>query len=282
MNKFGIHPSLELNEAYKKKYWQVQNPKNARILFLGLDANWELDIETNDTDILKEVLEYLNDGVTYWKQKGYHHPFLSKRYNKGDGYTYHSRFLKMGITSEYADEISFIELLNVPTYGMSSKSTKLFDSLLDIGHLRELDGIIFNKKPKIVFLPKSLYEKIKIIRKKLKLNSLFNFETELEQGINYNNKLMNIHRSGDVFVFVHTHFSNAISDKHITNVGSVAKSFLKNSNVMRPWLVKIGAEVADMHSKEIYAKDIMELLEIIKMKENVLSNKPIEIDYIGA
>lgn len=258
MPEFGIHPSYRLNEAYRKKYWQVQDPKYAKIIFLGLDANWDINIE-NNTDIFQEVLEYLYDGVTYWQQKGYHHPFLSPNYNKGDGFTYHARFLKTGISSEYAGNISFVELLNMPTYGMSSKSPKLFNSLIDIDYLRELDGIIFNQNPKIVFIPKSVYEKISKIKKVLKLPSLFAFESELIQGENYSNRLMNIHSSNNVSIFIHTHFSNAISDRHIImNIGYTAKTFLEHSDFERRWEVKSDGE-QNPKSKIIAAKDVFEI-----------------------
>lgn len=265
---FGVHPSKKLSAAYQKKYWQVQDPHNAQIIFLGLDANWDINIEAN-TDIFQEILEYLEDGVAYWKQKGYHHPFLSPNYGKRDGYTYHARFLKTGITSEYADDISFVELLSIPTYGMSSGSSRLFDSLLDENYLRELNGIIFNQKPKIVFMPKSVYEKINKVKSKLKIPSLFDFKTKLNSGENYSNKIMNIHSSDNAFIFVHTHFSNAISDNHLKNIGYVMRTFLGHSDIEYRWEVKPAGE----KGLNIIAKDVFEVKNILGE-----TGKPFELE----
>lgn len=263
---FGLHCSAKLNEAYRKKYWQGQNPIHSKVIFLGLDANWDRSIETNNTGIFEEILEYLEDGVSYWKRKGFHHPFLSPTYNRQDGFIYHSRFRKSGITSEYADEISFIELLNIPTYGMSSKSPALYNKMINVDYLKEINSIIFNATPKIVFMPKSVYEKIRSIKNKMKLDFLFDFEMEVEPGANRSNPLMCIHNSTGIFVFVHTHFSNAISDKHLNNIGLIAKSFLDNSAQKLWWQADYTITEENDTKKEtkyFLAKDVFGVKEIL-------------------
>jgi len=152
---FGIHTAQGLVESYQNKYWQCQDPKEAQIIFLGLDANWDENIETND--IYEEILRYLDDGVIYWKTNGYHHPFLLPDYKKGGGYRFHANFVKTHITSQYADNISFIELLSIPTHGRSTQVPDEFDKLIDVNYLRNLNDIIFDNRPKIVFLVMCLF-----------------------------------------------------------------------------------------------------------------------------
>lgn len=281
-NNFGVHPSARLNEAYNKKYWQGQNPNHAKVIFLGLDANWDINIETNDTGIFEEILEYLDDGVVYWQKNNYHHPFLSPGYNRGDGYAYHSRFLKTDIKSKYADKVSFVELLSMPTFGMSSKSARLFNDLIDVDHLRKLDDIIFNQTSKIVFMPKSVYEKVRSIKKKLRIDSIFNFDTDLERGINYGNKLMNIHNCRGVSIFVHTHFSNAISNLHLKNIGLVAKTFMDDSEEKHWWRINfIDQNKGETTTKYICARNVMEVNKIININADRIPNiKQLEYEHV--
>ena len=49
---------------------------------------------------------------------------LSGVYKKGSGYRYHYQFSKLRLNSEYADKVSFIELLDCPTYGKTSHTFK--------------------------------------------------------------------------------------------------------------------------------------------------------------
>jgi len=66
--EFGIHPiDGELQKAFSKRPFQIQEPKNAKIIFLSLDANWDKDIEIKQREYFKDTLDYLADGVKYWK-----------------------------------------------------------------------------------------------------------------------------------------------------------------------------------------------------------------------
>jgi hypothetical protein len=55
---------------------------NAKILFVGRDANWAYDVETQE--VFNYISEYLTDGVRFWNNYKIHHPFLLPNY-KGDG-----------------------------------------------------------------------------------------------------------------------------------------------------------------------------------------------------
>lgn len=170
---FGIHPSTKLQELYKQKYWQGQVPDKAKIIFLGLDANWDIDIEKNE--VFPKIEEYLNDGVAFWKKYGIHHPFLLPEYRKKNGYKYHQGFSKLGINKEDADSISFIELINIPTFGTSTKGKKEYMSLINSDYLKSLNDIVFDYRKKIIFLSKTLYDDILRIKKENQYADIFDF-----------------------------------------------------------------------------------------------------------
>jgi hypothetical protein len=68
------HPSDQLNYAFSLKPFQGANPEMAKFLFIGLDANYAKEIDRSP--IYQPLLEYLDDGITFWSKYGVHHPFL--------------------------------------------------------------------------------------------------------------------------------------------------------------------------------------------------------------
>ncbi len=144
---YTVHPLPRLRTLFEAKPWQGADPMTAKYLFIGLDANYGSDIEQT----LPELWDYLNDGQGFWRKTGVHHPFLLKHY-KGDGRKYHDNFAKIGFGPSQADEVSFIELLHLPTTGRSS----LIASDLDKGHLSRIRGILEKGDAKQVFLPRSV------------------------------------------------------------------------------------------------------------------------------
>lgn len=83
---YNPHPSIHLNQAFSEKPFQGVPPETAMFLFLGLDANYSEVIE--QSPIFCELLKYHENGVTFWKEYGVHHPFLLEGY-RGDGRFYH-------------------------------------------------------------------------------------------------------------------------------------------------------------------------------------------------
>jgi hypothetical protein len=73
---FIPHHSQTLNVAFAARPFQGVPPEDATFLFIGLDANYSPAIEENT--IFPWLLEYLCDGVAFWRQSGVHHPFLLK------------------------------------------------------------------------------------------------------------------------------------------------------------------------------------------------------------
>lgn len=142
---YELHPSEELRAHFQGKPWQGNDPVKALFLFIGLDANYK---NIKDKEILREILDYHNDGVSYWRnKKRYHHPFMLPHY-RGAGKRYHSKFAEIGFAPEDAELVSFIELLHLPTTGTSH----LKPADLSRDHLRYLAKILDCGSARYVFL----------------------------------------------------------------------------------------------------------------------------------
>ena len=211
MTKFDKHSSPQLVRAFKG--YQGQEPSAARYIFMGLDANFSSTIE--ESSIREEVLEYLSDGVGYWKTWNRHHPFLSRSYEKGSGYRYHLQFSKMGLTSEYADKISLVELLSCPTCGTTNY--RRFMELLDADYLKRLDSLISSSKSyRSVFIARGAYRNL------FKIGKKYDCFAWLPEPRKFSlNQLYTMDISETLKVHVITHFSDSISDEHIAAIKEV-------------------------------------------------------------
>jgi hypothetical protein len=87
---YDIHPSVELRELFSSESipYQGQDPARAKVVFVGLDANYSADIFAHE-NMRNRILEYHRDGVEFWKRHDTHHPFLLDEYplkkNRGGG-----------------------------------------------------------------------------------------------------------------------------------------------------------------------------------------------------
>lgn len=188
---FTPHPSTKLNNLFVKKPYQGVNPFIAKFLFIGLDANYSESIESSD--VFEEICEYHMDSVSFWKKYNVHHPFLLPNYN-GDGRLYHRNFAKIGFSACMADQISFVELLDVPTVGRN----KLRPSDLNDIHLELLNDAILNGTKKHVFISASVLLLMKASKKFPWVNSTSK-PSEL---------LPLIYSKNENRVYKHLHFSN--------------------------------------------------------------------------
>lgn len=143
---YATHPSPELNELFAHKPYQGAAPDQAMFLFVGLDANYEPQIERKA--IFSKIREYHDDGVSFWRKYGVHHPFLLPEYS-GDGQFYHRSFARIGFGPQHADLVSFIELLHVPTVGKNA----LVAPDLEASHLRVLNAAILEGQATHIFIP---------------------------------------------------------------------------------------------------------------------------------
>jgi hypothetical protein len=146
---YKIHPSSKLNSLFLHKPFQGANPEDALFLFIGLDANYHIEIESSA--IFSKIIEYHNNGISFWENHNVHHPFLLPEY-KGDGSFYHKSFSNIGFTSQNANLISFVELLNVPTVGRN----KLELEDISFDHLTKINSWILNGKAEYIFLSESV------------------------------------------------------------------------------------------------------------------------------
>lgn len=169
----------EWQAIFKAKPYQGQDPEKAKVLFVGRDANYPDDL-CNDP-FFERVKEYHRDGVTFWGKYEVHHPFLCKDFpfpRNAGGYRYHYRFTRLGLKSEDAQYISFIELRELPTRGVTGKIPKsVFISKLEPSHMQRLDRWIMQSGRKLVFLPKTVRDDMLKFRKG---------DTNLFQFLNFN------------------------------------------------------------------------------------------------
>jgi hypothetical protein len=208
---YDKHPSPHLVRAFKG--YQGQEPTAARYIFVGLDANFSPTIE--QSPIFPEILQYLSDGVEYWNEKKWHHPFLSPLYNKESGYRYHHEFSKIGLNAEYAEKVSFVEVLNCPTCGKTDDNR--FMALIDGNYLKSLDSVMNSSaRKKSVFIARGAYSKL------FHIGRQFGCFTWLPEPRKFDlNQLYTLDISDTLQVHVITHFSSAISDKHISAINAL-------------------------------------------------------------
>lgn len=139
------HPCAELNALFQHRPFQGAAPEQARFVFVGLDANYDATLE--HTSSFQFVLEYHANGVAFWQRYGVHHPFLLPNY-RGDGRRYHLNFARIGFTPDNAPEVSFVELLDVPTVGRSGLEPKD----LNPQHLSRISALVTAGELRHVFV----------------------------------------------------------------------------------------------------------------------------------
>lgn len=185
------------------------------MIFIGIDANYPEDI-AKYPEFLRRISEYHQDGVSFWKKYGVHHPFLLDEYpfpkNTG-GVPYHRNFRKMELSARYADFISFIELLDVPTTG--STNERVFWRLFRKEHVQAIDNLITNGSGRVVFLSNKV---LQYMRKMKKLHRTFNWcPDKIVSGA--------FSRIGDTVLFNAKHFSAANSNEELRARGDYIKKF---------------------------------------------------------
>jgi hypothetical protein len=142
---FHQHPSQEMITLFNKKPYQGQDPAKSKIIFLSSDANYSNDISNHI--FFNRILDYQEDGVRFWKVHDVHHPFLLPEYpfdKRKDGVLFHRNFEKIGFTSEHAGDVSFLELLDVPTTGMKSENRRAFFDLVSKSHMEYIDDLVLS------------------------------------------------------------------------------------------------------------------------------------------
>ncbi|AXY57694.1 hypothetical protein CDG60_14655 [Acinetobacter chinensis] len=167
---FNKHPSEQLEKLFNSKPYQGQQPEKAKIIFLSSDANYSEEISTHH--FFNRIIEYHEDGIKFWQKYQVHHPFLLDEYpfkkNQG-GVPFHKRFKSVGLTSEYAKEVCFLELLDIPTIGSMSKDKKLFLNLINPDHLKKIDKVFQSDAGQLIFVSKNVIQFMHLLKKKYKV-----------------------------------------------------------------------------------------------------------------
>ena len=72
---YGLHPSAQLRGLFDVQALlrQGQDLEKARVIIVGLDANYLLEISAVPT-FFERIVEYQRDGVQFWQKHGVHHP----------------------------------------------------------------------------------------------------------------------------------------------------------------------------------------------------------------
>ncbi|MGR4869690.1 hypothetical protein ACIPRI_12580 [Variovorax sp. LARHSF232] len=181
---------------FRAKPYQGAPPESAEFVFVGLDANYDADIESSPA--FPRVMEYHKDGIAFWRHHKVHHPFLLADY-RGDGRRYHRNFARTGFEPVDACRVSFVELLHIPTVGVSA----LVAADLDSAHLEWLNALIQHGARRHVFLSD------KVIRLMLDSRRLFDsgLFPDLPKPI-AKQVLPQLHKVEETTIHQHLHFAN--------------------------------------------------------------------------
>ena len=188
---FSAHPSESLNSLFREKPYQGAVPSQAKFLFIGLDANYDAAVATRP--IFAKLKEYHENGVAFWRNHQVHHPFLLPHY-AGDGRFYHRSFARIGFQPEHSAQVSFIELLHVPTVGRS----RLAPADLSFHHLRLVNEAILAGAAQHIFVPQAV---ARLMR------STGQFPWLPSKPIEQFGPLGILYRQGVKAVYSHLHFS---------------------------------------------------------------------------
>ncbi len=217
MDEYGIHPSAELQELFAEHEVpaQGQSIDRASVIFIGLDANYSAELLAYP-EFFERILEYHRDGVGFWKNHGVHHPFLLPEYplpKIGGGVPYHRRFRAMELSPDFAEAVSFAELLNVPTTGRTER--KIFWELFDPAYASRLDAVLTDGRRRLVVLSGSV---IRTMRDATRRVGVFSWLPE-PRGFGL------IHEIGETQFVKFKHFSSAISNDELGEMGSKIMEF---------------------------------------------------------
>lgn len=219
--KYDLHPSERLVELFRRKPYQGQSPDRSSVLIIGNDANYSDAISKHA--FFESILEYHVDGVAFWTTYEKHHPFLLSDYpfdRRIGGVRYHSNFAKMRIASRYAADISFVELLDVPTVGNTGSNRDLFFRLLSREHLEWLEDLIFVGRAKFILVNRTLAAMVERISRRY--NALRRLSTTL-CGTEPGDSVLLPHGS---VIYNGYSFSHSISNAYIEELGRTVKQFM--------------------------------------------------------
>lgn len=206
--------------------YQGQDPEKATVVFVGLDANYSAQISDHPT-FFQRILEYHEDGVGFWHRHGVHHPFLLPECplpQNSSGVLYHRMFASMGLTPVFAEHISFVQLLDVPTVGRIEPTA--FWNLFNPEHARKLDHLLVSEGWRAVFTSDDVFRSMFEARRQF---GLFTWLPERpDWGMDF--------CVGKARFFKVRSFLAAISSYHLCKIGSLVRSMCIERNSESPEL----------------------------------------------
>ena len=228
---YGIHPNEELRKLFKEKPYQGQDPKEAKIIFLNTDANYPEGL-TADHNFFKYIKEYHKDGVSFWKEHKVHHPFLLDEYPfRTGGLKFHQNFRCLCLDSSYAENISFVELLDVPTYGNRSNNNNMniFYELINEEHLKWIDNLVYSNSGKLIFASIKSDEAFEIMDNIRMDYGVFDWLDEVENNRNNYRGIKDIQevkfKSNSIRIIYH--FSADLIHAQIPHIRKIIDDWLK-------------------------------------------------------
>ena len=218
---YSNHDSPVLCRRYKEKPYQGQPPDIAKVLIVGQDANYPKMTDEQ----FKLVEEYHNDGVTFWEEHGVHHPFLLSAFaGKVGGIRYHKQFRKLGLDKQYAKYLSFVELLDIATYGNTGKAKlKDFTDKISHAHIKQLEKWMIGSGDKLIFVPTMVMSTY--LRRVYSKTHLFGWLIKCDKPMELDEPVLLWDKDG-VSIYKYNHFSGAVSDAHINSMSAIIKSYL--------------------------------------------------------
>lgn len=226
--KFKKHTCDKMVELFNKKPFQGQVPEKASIVFLSSDANYSPEISNHS--FFEYVREYQKDGVAFWKNYGCHHPFMLSCYPKGkdfnknkNGVPFHRNFSKLGLEpKKYAEHISFLELLDIPTEGNKSENIEQFFQMVSLKHQHYIDKLIKDGgHKKLFFVSKGVLKDIIRIRKTYPCNDLFDWADFAVGSKNQFTKMINGNKIKEIY-----HFSSSKIHGQLPEIKSALDQWL--------------------------------------------------------
>ncbi|RLA41897.1 MAG: hypothetical protein DRQ64_01085 [Gammaproteobacteria bacterium] len=211
---FKKHDSIELIDLFNSKPYQGQSPEKASIIFLSSDANYSRKI--SDDPFFNYILEYQEDGVSFWKKHGRHHPFLLEEYpfnRSKDGVPYHRNFSKIGFNASYSDKVCFLELLDIPTIGNKSENRNLFYNLTSLPHLKYIDNLITGGGNKLFYIPVGVLNDMMHLKKKYNIFTWLSLEKTEEKPFS---KTIHGNKVQQMYHFSSSQIHGQVGEIHLT------------------------------------------------------------------
>ncbi len=131
-----------------------------------------------------------------------------------DGVPFHRKFSSMGLSSEVAEEVSFVELLDVATIGIKSKDRDQYRKLANPEHLDYLRSLFVDGGPRTIFISSTVLKDLDFLDgKRWRLLNLWRKAPIRTEG-----GLPLIYDHNGVKAYRATHFSGSISLKELQNI----------------------------------------------------------------